>query len=472
MKKRFTILIAMMMLLTAMATNVFASSANNNSKVSPKEWQEWFNGLSKEEQLSVNYEPASSKQLRFTDDDMEWLNWYNSLSKEEQLAVNYVPSQILKVFSANEVSKVNIDDLKLKEEIIKNIAIEFSESSLSDFSDGSADYLIDEKAVDLRQFLKDKRAIKTIKEDKLGRKLSLIDLEIKDIQLEDLNDNYGVTLTVAINFLDGDLKSSLEYFNSIVINKETGLIIAATTNDLSAGTLLNNQVIRSTNDLIELKNYENKNSLTRSYKKNNSYDFENSIKKFEKYVEEINNEQLAHTGQTKIALRRARYSSFSSAQRKTMRTYQDDWFDGFNPNYANFEGYGGDCTNYASQVLYSGCKTMYAKRGSGIAGSNYWFYRSSRDRSSSWTGVNELRSFLLNNSTKGPSGSISSTFGALESGDIIQLGSNGNFYHSIVVYNKGGDPTVTAHTDKYSGYYSSRYGGSPNSKIHIDGYYY
>ncbi|MGF0095396.1 hypothetical protein ACQRC6_03060 [Peptoniphilus sp. SGI.035] len=76
MKRRFALLIAMVMLLTAMATNVFASSANNNSKVSPKEWQEWFNGLSKEEQLSVNYEP----------------------------------SQVLKALSANEVSKVNIDD--------------------------------------------------------------------------------------------------------------------------------------------------------------------------------------------------------------------------------------------------------------------------------------------------------------------------------------------------------------------------
>ena len=141
MKKRFTILIAMMMLLTAMATNVFASSANNNSKVSPKEWQEWFNGLSKEEQLSVNYEPASAnnnpevspkelqewfnglskeeklsvnyellQSIRLSDKDIEWLKWYNTLSKEEQLAVNYFPSQLLKLFSSNEVSKVNIDD--------------------------------------------------------------------------------------------------------------------------------------------------------------------------------------------------------------------------------------------------------------------------------------------------------------------------------------------------------------------------
>ena len=127
MKKRFTLLIAMMMLLTAMATNVFASSANNNSEVSHKEWQEWFNGLSKEEQLSVNYEPAESQQaLRFSDEDTEWLNWYNSLSKEEQLAVNYVPSQVLKVFSDNEVSKVNIDDLKLKEETKETIELRSS----------------------------------------------------------------------------------------------------------------------------------------------------------------------------------------------------------------------------------------------------------------------------------------------------------------------------------------------------------
>ena len=96
MKKRFTLLIAMMMLLTAIATNVFASAANNNSKVNPKEWQEWFNGLSKEEQLNVNYELVQT--LRLSDKDIEWLNWYNTLSKEEQLAVNYFPSQLLKDF--------------------------------------------------------------------------------------------------------------------------------------------------------------------------------------------------------------------------------------------------------------------------------------------------------------------------------------------------------------------------------------
>ena len=378
---------------------------------------------------------------------------------------------LLLVFGLNTSLLANQYDT-LSEEKVKDIAIEFTESSLSDFSDYNSDYLIDENATQLKEFLKDKRALKIIKEEKLGRRRNLIDLEIKDVRIEELGDNCGVTLKVAVNFLDGDVKSSLEYFNAIVINKITGKVIAASTNDLTAGTLLNNQTLNSAEDLISFSNYDSKNLMLKSYKEDCSYNFDESVKKFEAYVEEINNEELNSDKKEKLVLRRSNFRSFSSSDRQAMRTYQDRWFNGFNPDYANFEGYGGDCTNYASQVLYSGCRTMYARSGSGIAGSNYWFYRSSNDRSSSWTGVNELRSFLLNNTTKGPSGNTSSTFGALESGDIIQLGSGGNYYHSIVVYKQGGDPYVTAHTSSYSGYYSSRYGGSSNSKIHIDGYYY
>ncbi|WP_076982641.1 amidase domain-containing protein [Syntrophomonas zehnderi] len=133
---------------------------------------------------------------------------------------------------------------------------------------------------------------------------------------------------------------------------------------------------------------------------------------------------------------------------------------------------GGDCTNYASQVLHDGGGApFYPSPNTGISGSDRWFYRSANDRSSSWTGAGELQTFLLNNTTKGPYGQVSSTFGSLNSGDIIQLSSSGEYYHSIVVHTPGGDPTVTAHTNAYSGYYSTRYGGISNLKIHITGYY-
>ena len=128
---------------------------------------------------------------------------------------------ILLAFGVNTNILANSPE-NLSDETIKNIAIEFTESSLSDFSDYNSDYLIDENATQLKEFLKDKRALKIIKEEKLGRRLNLIDLEIKDVRIEELGDNCGVTLKVAVNFLDGDVKSSLEYFNAIVINKITG----------------------------------------------------------------------------------------------------------------------------------------------------------------------------------------------------------------------------------------------------------
>lgn len=37
--------------------------------------------------------------------------------------------------------------------------------------------------------------------------------------------------------------------------------------------------------------------------------------------------------------------------------YARKWALGRNPKYANFDGMGGDCTNFASQCLYAGgCK--------------------------------------------------------------------------------------------------------------------
>lgn len=118
-----------------------------------------------------------------------------------------------------------------------------------------------------------------------------------------------------------------------------------------------------------------------------------------------------------------------------MRRYQDNYFNGFNSAYYNFTGRGGDCTNYASQILRAGGAPFKSSSSSSITGSNYWYYRSINERSSSWAGVNELRTFLVNNSSQGPVGYFSSTFGALDTGSIIQLKNDrGRYYHSVVVY--------------------------------------
>lgn len=107
--------------------------------------------------------------------------------------------------------------------------------------------------------------------------------------------------------------------------------------------------------------------------------------------------------------------------------YAKEWAFKRNPKYLNFERIGGDCTSYVSQCIYAGCGVM-----------NYtpiygWYYKSSYDRSPSWSGVEFLYNFLIDNKTSGPFG-IESAITNIEPADIIQLGnSDGQFYHNVII---------------------------------------
>ena len=82
--------------------------------------------------------------------------------------------------------------------------------------------------------------------------------------------------------------------------------------------------------------------------------------------------------------------------RETAVAYARRWAMARNPSYYDFEKIGGDCTNFASQCIFAGAKVMnYTK----VLG---WYYRSSNDRTASWSGVEYLYKFLVNNSSVGP----------------------------------------------------------------------
>lgn len=121
--------------------------------------------------------------------------------------------------------------------------------------------------------------------------------------------------------------------------------------------------------------------------------------------------------------------------------YARRWAFGRNPAYYNFDGIGGDCTNFVSQCLYAGSNQM-----------NYtpifgWYYKSLNDRTPSWTGVEYLYQFLIKNEQEGPFAE-EVPLKKLQMGDVIQLGRETNdFYHScIVVGFRAGFPLVAAHT--------------------------
>lgn len=116
-----------------------------------------------------------------------------------------------------------------------------------------------------------------------------------------------------------------------------------------------------------------------------------------------------------------------SYNREAAVAYARKWALDRNPAYYDFESLGGDCTNFASQAVFAGSGVMNYKAVMG------WYYRSASDRTASWTGVEYLYKFLVNNRSAGPYGRLV-TQGEAEPGDIVQLGrQDGSYYHSPVI---------------------------------------
>ena len=126
--------------------------------------------------------------------------------------------------------------------------------------------------------------------------------------------------------------------------------------------------------------------------------------------------------------------------------YAQKWAFSRNPDYYNFDLLGGDCTNFASQCLFAGCKVMNFTPDLG------WYYRTLSDRAAAWTGVEFFYRFLMGNESGIGTGAgpFAKEVGieALEIGDFVQLGrETGDFYHTpVVVGFRGGTPLVAAHT--------------------------
>lgn len=113
--------------------------------------------------------------------------------------------------------------------------------------------------------------------------------------------------------------------------------------------------------------------------------------------------------------------------RSHARLYALQWALKRNPNYYNFDGIGGDCTNFVSQCVFAGSNVMNYTNVTG------WYYNSVNDRTASWTGVEFFYNFLTMNDSVGPFGKLVDKQ-QISVGDVIQLGrSSGNFYHNLFV---------------------------------------
>ena len=119
--------------------------------------------------------------------------------------------------------------------------------------------------------------------------------------------------------------------------------------------------------------------------------------------------------------------------RKKVIQYAKKWSYDRNPKYYNYDNIGGDCTNFISQCIFAGSGVMNYTITTG------WYYRNANDKSASWTGVEYLYKFLINNKGAGPQG-MEANEKEIEIGDIAQLSFDGNtFAHSLVIVKKEGN---------------------------------
>lgn len=126
--------------------------------------------------------------------------------------------------------------------------------------------------------------------------------------------------------------------------------------------------------------------------------------------------------------------------------YAHAWAFSRNPRYYDFSEIGGDCTNFASQCIYAGAGVM-----------NYtpvygWYYRTTNDRTASWTGVEFFYQFMTRNiNGSGPFMEVV-PLSKIQPGDVIQLKFGLDaFQHNPVVVAVGKYPSpeniiIAAHT--------------------------
>ena len=121
--------------------------------------------------------------------------------------------------------------------------------------------------------------------------------------------------------------------------------------------------------------------------------------------------------------------------------YARKWVFIGNPDFYDFAELGGDCTNFVSQCIYAGGAVMNYTPDLG------WYYISLSDRADGWTGEEFFYNFMVNNRSAGPYGEEVPLREAAV-GDVIQLGTDDGFYHSLLVTETaGGIPYVTARTN-------------------------
>jgi len=121
--------------------------------------------------------------------------------------------------------------------------------------------------------------------------------------------------------------------------------------------------------------------------------------------------------------------------RESALEYAERWVGVRNPEWPAYDIYGGNCNNFASQVLLAGGIPM------DTVGNAQWKWygdtpngtNSAWGRSPSWAGVKEFYQYAEENSGFGLACEISGSYFDGKPGDLLQFGALGDWKHTVVI---------------------------------------
>lgn len=170
-------------------------------------------------------------------------------------------------------------------------------------------------------------------------------------------------------------------------------------------------IVETINGLRIFNVYKNKTEIDFLY--DNSYRMVDlKEKKFKVDKSYISNECLIRRSNVLNSYREYEY------KRLEVVKYAEKFVYKYNPKYKNYDLYGGDCTNFASQCLKAGGVPFDNE------GEFKWYWYSDNDRDPSWTSAKYLRRYLLNNNGGYNNYGVKATqcsFSEVKLGDIVQF---------------------------------------------------
>lgn len=125
---------------------------------------------------------------------------------------------------------------------------------------------------------------------------------------------------------------------------------------------------------------------------------------------------------------------FYEYNRESAVSYAKRWALDRNPQYKDYDPWGGNCTNFISQSIHAGL-IPFDYEGNNIM--KQWYWHNDSSRTPSWTGSEPFYQYLINNNN-----SKTSNFGVyarlaeydeLEIGDLVQLVKDDKAYHTMII---------------------------------------